>query len=451
MKNTLIVSVSGIRGIVGQGLNTNVVERFTQTFLSLQRGKKLVVGTDTRPTRDMIKASVISAATSMGWDVIDIGIVPTPTLLFAVKNGLGDAGIAITASHNPVEWNALKLVNSKGEFPSPEETKDIPIQYESHKPVCFTWENIGKVHTYDKAVEDHIRAVLSLLPTDKIQRKKFKVVADCAGGASINAWKVLLEKLNCDVRWVHSKIENNFPRPIEPIPKHISHLSEIVKQHNADIGFATDADGDRLAIVTENGEIPGEEYTVALASHYVLSHSSGPVVINLSTSRLTEDVAERFQAQVFRSPVGEANVVKLMKEKKAIIGGEGNGGVIYPPLHYTRDSLIAIGLILSLLTEEDKPVSEIISLYPKYHIIKGKININEDTQKNLTTIDSMFPAGKINTDDGIRIDTKNFWVHIRKSGTEPIIRLIVEANSPSLANKVYKEVKHYLEEETCVG
>ncbi len=435
---TLMVSVSGIRGIIGDGIDPKTIVKYASAYADFCGKGKIVVGSDGRISGEMVKHSLIGTLLAKGNDVVDIGICPTPTVLYNVTKLGAVGGIQISASHNPNEWNALKLLNSKGEFMTPDENKQMLKSLETSENSFEAWNELGKLTNYSDGLKNHIDDVfkLELIDKDLIRSKKFKVVVDCVNGAGSYVMPEFLKDLGCEV--IESDCEKSgiFPRLPEPIPENLTKTMQAVKNSNADLAIVVDPDVDRLVLITDKGEPFIEENTITLAAKHVLSKTKGDVVVNLSTTRAIDDVAKAEDCKVFRSPVGEANVVKLMKEKYAVIGGEGSGGVIYPALHYGRDALVGTVLTLQHLAETGKKLSEIKEELPQYFIAKRKIALGDvnpdDIVKKLT---DKYSDEKINTDDGLRIDFEDHWVHFRKSNTEPIIRCITEAETEDLANK----------------
>ena len=440
----LIKSVSGIRGIVGEGLDPPTVMNFAAKFGEFSRGGKILVGRDSRNTGIALKNSVISALLGVGIDVIDIDLAPTPTLLYNVKKLEASGGIVITASHNPSEWNALKLVGSNGEFLNKKEAEKF-FSMEKEKVSWKTAKNYGELEKYKEAVKNHIEGVLSTqgIDSELIKKRKFKVALDCVNGGASLAFQEFLNALNIEIYPIFCDASGNFERIPEPRSENLKDLAEKVKESNADIGFATDPDGDRISIVSEEGIPIGEEYTITLAAKAVLDKKKGPVVVNLSTTKSVEDIAKRAGVSFYRSPVGEANVVAEMREKKAVIGGEGNGGVINPAIQYTRDGMGAMAITLQYLAEEDQSLSDIIKGLPRYKMIKEALkfeNINEG--KNLLEkIKKINKNKKPDLRDGIRLTEDDGWVHIRMSGTEPILRIIAEAPTEKKARDLIEIIK----------
>lgn len=427
-QTNLIFSISGLRGIVGEGLTPDLVVKYSSAFGYLSKGK-IVVGRDTRNTGEMFKNLVTSSLVAVGCDVIDLGICPTPTVELAVLDLKAQGGIVITASHNPIEWNALKFINSEGMFITEQEKNKIEKLVQNETVKYSVWDKIGKVTKDSFQIEKHINKILNLnlVQQEKIREKRFKVVIDCVNGAGSFASPVLLEKLGCEVIKINCQNTGTFPHAPEPVPANLTQLCDTVRQYQADIGFANDPDADRLAIVSEKGEAIGEEYTLVLAAKYALSKKRGPVVVNLSTTKMIDDIARMYNSPVHRTKVGEANVGLKLKQIKGLIGGEGNGGVILPEFHFGRDALVGIALILSYLAESSLTVSKAIEQIPKYYMLKKAFPINQNFEKLLQKFKTKYRRNSMNTRDGLRIDLPEGWLHIRKSNTEPVARVIAEA------------------------
>lgn len=444
---TLMVSISGIRGIIGDGLDPEVLVRYTSAYADFCGKGKIVIGSDGRITGEMVRNVVIGTLLAKGNDVVDIGICPTPTVLFNVKKLNAVGGIQLSASHNPNEWNALKLLNGNGEFMSAEENAGMmKFLYEADKKFS-AWDKLGKITRYRKGLDNHIEAVLKMdyINVAMIRKRKFKVLLDCVNGAGAYSMPKLLSKLGCKVIEMNCEKTGIFPRLPEPIPENITATMDAVKKHKVDLGIVVDPDVDRLVLITEKGEPFGEENTITQAVKFYLSKKKGNVVVNLSTTRAVDDVANEFGCNVFRSPVGEANVVKKMKEVKAVIGGEGSGGVIVPKVVFGRDALTGTVIMLQHLLEFGGKMSEMKKSLPQYFIVKKKIEpglLNPDTVIQLLV--DQYKTEKINIEDGLRIDFPDHWVHFRKSNTEPIIRCIVEAktreNAARLAENYVSEI-----------
>ncbi len=445
MATDLVESISGARGIVGISMTPHLALQYGLAFGSFIGGGKVVVGGDPRTSHDQLKSAVASGLMAVGRDVIDIGICPTPTIGIAIREFKARGGVGITASHNPVEWNGLKLFNRKGEFISPQQYEEFRRVKSQPSPLS-DYRKVGRLTTDDSAVDRHIERVLSqdILNIRKIRRRKFKVVIDCVNGGGYIAAPELLRKLGCTVVVINGTPDGKFPRGPEPIPKHLTQLRKKVVAENADIGFALDPDADRLAVVSEKGMAIGEEHTLTLALMAVLSKRTGPVVVNMSTSRMCRDVAEMYGCKFYRSKVGEANVVDVMRRRRAVIGGEGNGGVILPTSHYGRDSLVAMALVLQHLADARITVSAAIKAYPNHVIVKDKGELPEDFDIKLQNMKAKLSDVNIDETDGVRIDYSESWVHIRRSNTEPIYRIISEARSRSSAVGLVKKIRGLL-------
>lgn len=456
---SLIKSISGIRGTIGgkpgEGLSSIDVVKFTSAYASFIKSqnpetKKIVVGRDARISGKMVEKLVTSTLMSMGLDVINIGMATTPTTEIAVTGNQADGGIIITASHNPKEWNALKLLNSKGEFLSDKEGKAIIKIAEEESFTYSAVDELGKEYLDDTWAMRHIDLVknLDLVDVDSIKKADFTVAVDAVnsvGGIVIpellNALGVKkIVELNCEAT-------GKFSHNPEPIPQNLTDISNLMKDGKADVGFVVDPDVDRLAIVMENGEMFVEEYTLVAVADYVLSHTPGSTVSNLSSSRALSDVSQKHGCNYTSSAVGEVNVVEKMKETGAVIGGEGNGGVIYPELHYGRDALVGVALFLSLLAKSGKKVTELKKLYPSYFIVKNKISLTPEINIDslLSSVKEHYKNERVTDIDGVKIDFEDGWVHLRKSNTEPIIRVYSEAHTEEraqeLADSVMKLIK----------
>ena len=445
---TLIKSISGIRGTIGGAAGENLtpldVVQCTAAYAQIIKEKsvpqKVVVGRDGRITGEMINALVVSTLLSMGLDVIDLDFSTTPTVEMAVTKYHAGAGIILTASHNPKEWNALKFLNEKGEFISPETGEKILEYIEKNKAVYATIDALGSYTKNHDAIDMHISKILELPYVDlnKIKEKNYKVVVDCINSTGIISIVPLLKKLGCDVISINDNLNGDFAHNPEPLPEHLTELSDKVIEAKADLGIAVDPDVDRLAFVSEDGSMFGEEYTLVAAADLVLSKNPGPVVSNLSSSRALKDVAHRYGCEYYAAKVGEVNVVSKMKEVSAVIGGEGNGGVILPDLHYGRDALVGVALVLTLLAEKDMTMSRLRKTYPEYVISKNKIRLkdNVDPDKIILSLIAKYEDEDINVEDGLKIDFEEGWVQLRKSNTEPIMRVYAESTTLEKAQKL---------------
>jgi phosphomannomutase len=442
-----MVSISGIRGIVGDGLDPDSIIKYTNAYAGFIGKGKVVVGRDARITGDMVNHLVTGTLLANGLDVINIGICPTPTVQFTVKDLNADGGIAISASHNPNEWNALKLLNSTGQFMTLDENKTMLENLDGAESNYKRWDEVGINSFYNEGIQNHVNAVLSMkyIDLEAIRERKFKVLVDCVNGAGAYVIPQLLKEFGCEVIEMNCDKSGIFPRSPEPLPENLTETFKAVKDSKADLGIVVDPDVDRLVLIANDGIPFGEENTITQAVKFILSKEKGSVVVNLSTTRGVEDVANEYGCEVFRSKVGEANVVKRMKEVNAVIGGEGSGGVIYPAIHYGRDALVGIAITLQHLSEFDGTLTQLKDHLPDYSICKKKVellNINPDDVIN--RIKNKYNQEKINTEDGFRIDFEDYWVHLRKSNTEPIIRIITEAKSDEEAEKNASEFMNEL-------
>ncbi|MCC6549240.1 MAG: phosphoglucosamine mutase [Ignavibacteriaceae bacterium] len=435
---TLMVSISGIRGLIGDGLEPEVIVKYTSAYAEFIGSGSVVVGRDSRISGEMVRSIVCGTLTAKGSNVIDIGICPTPTVQYTVKTLNAQGGIAISASHNPNEWNALKLLNATGQFMTPDENVKLQEIIKNFNPIYKTWDKLGTYTLYKEGLERHKKDVLALpiLNLEAIRKRNFKVLLDCVNGAGYTVIPQLLRDLGCTVIERNCESTGVFPRLPEPLPENLIDTMNAVKENNVDLGVVVDPDVDRLVLITEKGDPFIEENTIAHITKLVLSKSSGSAVVNLSTTRAVDDIAASFASKVYRSAVGEANVVKKMQETGAIIGGEGSGGVIYPTLHYGRDALVGVALTLQHLIEFGGTLSELKASLPQYFIAKKKIETgSKDPAQLLTILEKRYAGEKINTEDGIRIDFPDHWVHFRKSNTEPIIRVITEAGTQEKAEE----------------
>ena len=437
-----MVSVSGVRGRVGHGLTPEIVAKFAAGFGAWARSKgdskKIVVGRDSRVSGPMFHRAVIGALQSVGCDVIDVGMAPTPTIQLAVEHHHAAGGLAITASHNPIEWNALKFISPTGLFLDGAEGAAMRAVVEGDIP-RVTWDELGEVESDSGAIARHQDMIMALpfIDVDGIRRRQFHVALDCVRGAGGAFMPRLLERLGCRVSSINLETDGRFPRAPEPVAENLGELEALVKSSGAQIGFAVDPDVDRLALVSDEGRAIGEDYTLALAAKVVLRYREGPVVTNLSTSRIIDDIAREQNREVVRAPVGEVNVSTRMRSEKAPVGGEGNGGVILSELHLGRDAPVGAALILQLLLEESASISEIVARYPRYSIVKDKLDRPSGSLDGVyAALKKAFPDATPDTQDGLRLTWADRWVHIRPSGTEPIVRVIAEAPSRDQAESL---------------
>jgi phosphomannomutase len=458
MSKTLMTGVSGVRGIVGTDLTPDVVVRYATAFglIAAETGRRdVVLARDARTSGPMFAAAVQAAVQSVGLNVIDCGVAPTPTAQLAVEHHRAAGGIIITASHNPIEWNALKFVGSDGLFLGPEDAKRLLALAAGDLGTRVGWDSIGAYHSDDAAVRRHLDAVLALpvVNTERIRAREFTVALDCVRGAGGTIMPDLLTRLGCGVVGMNLESDGRFPRAPEPVPANLAKLGELVQESNADLGIAVDPDVDRLAVVDEQGTPIGEDYTLAFAVRAVLASQRGPVVINLSTSLVVDDAALPFDVGVSRVPVGEANVARAMRTAGAVIGGEGNGGVILPALHFGRDAPIAAALVLQLLVQTGSSVSELVAAQPRYVIVKAKAPRHGEVAAIYGALEGRFNDAVPDRQDGLRLAWPDRWLHVRPSGTEPIVRIIAEAPRRSAAEDLIRSARELLEGEqagSCV-
>jgi len=456
---TLIKSISGIRGTIGGEPNQNLtpidaVKFATAYAVWLQerhpnKRLKVVVGRDARISGKMVSSLVLNTLVGMGIDVVNVSLSTTPTVEVAVTMEQADGGIIITASHNPKQWNALKLLNEKGEFINDLEGKRI---LEIAENEAFEFALIDDLGTYDKKrdyMEKHVDLVLKLklVDVEAVKNAKFKVVVDAVNSSGGVVIPLLLEKMGVEVVQLYCEPNGEFPHNPEPLKEHLTDISELVVAEKADLGIVVDPDVDRLALVNEDGSMFGEEYTLVAVADYVLSKSPGNTVSNLSSSRALRDVTQKYGQKYTASAVGEVNVVSEMKAQNAVIGGEGNGGIIYPESHYGRDSLVGVALFLTHLAKSGKTCLQLRKTYPDYYMSKNKIELTDgfDVDGLLEKFAQKHQSESVNTIDGVKIDFATEWVHLRKSNTEPIIRIYTESHTQeaadALASRILSEVK----------
>ena len=459
----LIKSISGIRGTTGgapgETLSPLDIVKFTSAYYSfIQMSNsgsgtqlKIIVGRDGRITGNMVQQFVMQTLVSCGAQVIDLGLSTTPTVEMAVKFHEADGGIIITASHNPAEWNALKLLNNKGEFISAEDGKQILAIAASEKFMYAAVDKLGSITTDDSALQKHIDAIIShpLVDTASIKKKKYKVVVDAINSTGAIAMPALLRALGVkDIVVLNAEVNGKFAHNPEPLPQHLNELCNEVRKQEAHLGIAVDPDVDRLCFVCEDGTLFGEEYTLVAVADYVLQHTPGNTVSNMSSTRALKDLTLKHGGTYFPSAVGEVNVVNKMKQENAVIGGEGNGGIIVPELHYGRDALIGTALFLSYLSKNDKSTRQLRNQYPDYFMSKNKIELdkNIDLDKIFSSIKRKYKNNPINTDDGLKIEFDNDWVHLRTSNTEPIIRIYAESNFETTADNIARRLMQDIKE-----
>ena len=456
---SLIKSISGIRGTIGGKVDENLTPidavKFAAAYGSWLKGQvgkehvKVVIGRDARISGEMIQNLVQYTLIGLGIDVVNIGLSTTPTVEVAVPLEKADGGIILTASHNPKEWNALKLLNDKGEFVSDQDGKAILKIAQENDFSFATVDHLGKFNYDDRYIDLHIEKVLALplVTPEAIQKKKFRVVVDAVNSTGGIAIPRLLEQLGVEVVKLYCEPNGHFPHNPEPLKEHLGDICKKVVEEKADFGIVVDPDVDRLAFITDQGEMFGEEYTLVACADYVLNKAKGNVVSNLSSSRALRDIAQKYGVTYSAAAVGEVNVVTEMKRIEAIIGGEGNGGIIYPELHYGRDALVGVALFLSLLAERGGSVQQLRESYPAYFMSKNKIQLTEQINPDqiLKAMEQKYAHEQTTTIDGLKIDFADSWVHLRKSNTEPIIRIYTEAKSQkeadALAQRFIEEMR----------
>ncbi len=448
----LVESISGIRGVIGTSLNPKKIVSYASGFGKWAKQGTIIIGRDSRPSGKVIADIFSSTLAWMGFDIIDVGIVPTPTVQLLTEKFEASGGIVITASHNPFPWNGIKFIDPSGLFLDADQVTDV-LKFTKEDNISFKKSGeFGSISNYSDAINEHIENILQIpyLDLEKIRSKHFKVVIDAVNGGGAIALPRLLETMGCEVIKVNCKPDGYFPHIPEPLPENLTDLLEKVKQSGADIGMAVDPDADRLAIVDENGKYLSEEYTLVMSLKTVLekTKTDNPIVVtNLSTTLAVDKIAELYDAKVLRTAIGEINVSKKMRETSAVIGGEGNGGIILPDSHLGRDSLVGTALILQFLANGDEKLSEKYKKLPQFRINKMKAEIGDYSKdKIIENLKEKYKNENINTVDGIKISYENSWVHIRKSNTEPILRVYSEASSQEEAGKLGKRFVSEIDE-----
>jgi phosphomannomutase len=440
------ITISGARGIVGKDLTADNAQRMAWAYACFIGGGAVVIARDSRPSGRLLRSAVESGLLAGGCDVIDIGLAPTPTVGIMIRTLNAKGGVNITASHNPSPWNALKLFGSDGTFPSDEFVQEY-VHFLHHACLPHAeWNQIGETRLDASSLDIHADLVEKAIDCEAIRQKSFRVVVDgcrSVGGVFLPAF---LRRLGCTVVELDCEADGNFQRELEPTPDNLKNLCELVKRENADVGFAADPDADRLAIVSEQGNAIGEEFTLAFAVYAALQQAGGgAAIVNLSSSMLNEFAAKQAGGRVIRTAIGEANVANGIRQNNAVIGGEGNGGVMYPAVHNGRDSLTAAALTLKLMADSGKKVSDLVSLFPNYVILKDKIHVDLDkAKKRLEQIAANPPNGVVDLQDGVKILREESWLHLRCSNTEPIARIIAEARGEAETRKLIEEGKRLL-------
>jgi phosphomannomutase len=445
----LMVSVSGVRGRVGAGLTPEVIAHFAAAFGAYVRrrgpGHCVVLGRDSRVSGPMFARAAISGLQSVGCEVVDVGIAPTPTVQLAVEDLHAAGGLAVTASHNPIEWNALKFIGASGMFLDADEAHEMRSLLQSGIPRA-SWDDLGGWAEDHGAVERHLERILAIpfLDVEAIRAKRFHVALDCVRGAGGTLFPRLLDALGCTMEGINLETDGRFPREPEPVAANLGELEALVRTSGAVLGLATDPDADRLSLVSDRGEAIGEDYTLALASRLVLRHRVGPVVTNLSTSGLLDEVAAEAGVPIIRSAVGEINVARRMQAEGAVVGGEGNGGVILPDVHLTRDAPVAAALILQLLAETGETISQQVASLGRYEIVKAKVDRPDRPLDDVyETLARQLAAPDVDRQDGLRLSWPEGrrWAHLRPSGTEPVVRIIAEAPSRDEAERLVETIR----------
>lgn len=448
--SNLKMSISGVRGIVGESFDEELVKNFAHSFTffldSLNHEKKLIIiANDSRPSYKQFEPLIIESLNECGYHVINLGIAPTPTVLFTVRDLAASGGLILSASHNPIEWNGLKFVNNLGEFINQDQWLQLKKNFDDKVKNINTGKKADFEYRPD-LLENHINKALSLCDIDKMKKAKFKVAFDACNGAGSVITEKLLNKLDCDIVSIYNQAENEgFGRKPEPLTENLKDLEKLVLENNCDIGFALDPDADRLAIVSEKGKAIGEEFTLAIALDQYLSKEKSDVAVNISTSRMVDDIAKKHNVKVHRSKVGEINVLDRMKANSCKIGGEGNGGVIIPEINSARDSQVSIVMALNAMLEKNKTVSELVSDIPNYAFIKDKVEVEGiDLDSFYKALLEKYSSAKINDIDGKRIDLEDMWFQIRESNTEPIIRIFAEGPSEKECRNFIDDLKSWI-------
>jgi len=438
---TLKISISGVRGVVGDSLTPALLTRFAQAFGTYTGSGTVVVGRDTRTSGEMVRQAVVAGLLSSGCRVVDLDICPVPTVQLAVRHRRAQGGIAITASHNPAEWNALKFIGSDGLFLSAGTARELLDIYHQGEYVKVAGADMRSVERMTDGLDLHLKAILDAVGPLPLGPRRLRVALDACNGAGALIAPRLLDALGVDVVPINVTPNGLFPRAAEPLPENLGALCDTVRANGCDIGFAQDMDADRLAVVSERGEPIGEDYTLVLAAWYVLSRQPGPVVANLSTTAALDEVARRFGCSLVRTKIGEANVTERMRADHAVIGGEGNGGVIYPAINFARDSQVGMALILHLLAASGKTVSDLMAELPRFVMVKEKLTCpSHKIPDVLRMVRREFADLPMDTRDGVKVMLPMGWFHVRGSNTEPIVRVVAEARSEAEVRLVVQDV-----------
>lgn len=446
MASSLMIGISGVRGIVGEDLTPELCVRLGEAFGTYVDGGKVIVGRDTRHSGDMVKHAVFSGLLSAGCQIIDIGIVGTPTAAMAIRDLNADGGIVVSASHNTIEWNALKFFRNDGIYLNDQQGRALLDIYYGGQAVKVGWRAIRAVQNDSQANARHLRKVLDIVDIKALRKRKFRVALDCCNGAGGALATEFLHTIGAQTAFLYCEPHGNFSRNPEPTAENVTELCKVVKQNKCEVGFAQDADADRIAFISEKGIYIGEEYSLCLAAKYLLAHRRGLVVTNLSTTRMIEDVAAEFNCEVIRTPVGEVNVAEKMLEVGAVVGGEGNGGVIDPRVTYGREALTGMALLLQLMLETKKTVAQLASEIPAYKFIKTKVACSKRILVPVLAELANEKADRVDIRDGVKLDFKDGWVQVRASNTEPIVRIYSEARTEMQARKLNDKYRRLVEQ-----
>jgi len=447
---TLKISISGVRGVIGESLTPVLLTRFAQAFGTYVGARTVVIGRDPRTSGEMVKQAVTAGLLSSGCRIVDIGMCPVPTVQLLVRHHRAHGGIAITASHNPAEWNALKFIGRDGFFLNTGQARELLDIYHQGEYTRVGGAEMREVVELSGATDLHIQTIIDGLGGLPATKKKLRIVLDACNGAGSLAGPKLLEALGAEVFTVNVTPDGSFPRPAEPLAENLGDLCAAVNEHHADVGFAQDMDADRLAVVSEEGVAIGEEYTLLLATVSVLGKTPGPVAANLSTTSALKEVVSRFGCALFQSKIGEVNVTEEMQKQNAVIGGEGNGGVIYPRLNFARDSLVGMALILHLLARTGQTVTDLVNSLPRFAMIKEKMKCPSDKISIiLRMVRQEYANYPMDLRDGVKVSLPHGWFLVRGSNTEPIIRVIAEAQSEVEARTIIEQI--YSRVQDCVG
>ncbi|MDR1535555.1 MAG: phosphoglucosamine mutase [Planctomycetota bacterium] len=441
----LMIGISGVRGVVGDNLTPSLLVNLGQAFGTWADSGTVVVGRDTRVSGDMVKHAVFSGLLSAGCRIVDVGVCGTPSAAMMIRKLGAAGGIVISASHNPIEWNALKFFRSDGVYLNQEQGRELLDIYYGGDVKKVGYDRLHAVETNDGATANHLERVLALVDLPALQKRRFRVAVDCCNGAGSVLALEFLKRTGCETIAIDCAMNGLFPRNPEPTREHVTVIRGVVRERGADLGFAEDADADRVAFISEKGEYLGEEYSLCLAARHVLSRRPGKVVTNLSTTRMLEDVAREFSCEVVRTPVGEVNVAEAMLASGAVIGGEGNGGVIDPRVHYGRDALAGVAIVLQYLLETGEPLSRLAAAIPAYQMSKQRVECSRRGISPVLRLLAGEKADRVDVRDGVKLDFAEGWVHIRPSNTEPIIRVYAEARTQEEADRLAERYRARVE------